>query len=629
MSENLVHVAGRGDPLSIRINGHQPTFHLGSEKLEAQCLQPLEPRWKDFMEIAATIFATDGAIRRGGDKRSNMGVDWHRGFAFDIEVRDPEFWSDAGTQDLLAHTCSFLTDDDYSFRFRHRHDEGPDQAILDFDPSGAAFHADHAILFSGGLDSFAGALETLATTDGNVLLVSHRSAPKVARRQETLGAYLAERFRGRVRHLHVKAHRRGDEGKDTTQRSRTLLFAAIGGAVAKAFGARHVDFFENGIVSHNLPISPQVIGTMATRTTHPLSLEWLRELVDRLDPEALNLTNRFEWLTKCEVVSRIAKHDEDDKAKDLIGVAVSCTSVREQATLRTHCGECSQCLDRRFAILAAGLAAHDPPESYAVDILHDPRKTSRARVMGAEWTRQMLRIGELDGHKLLVQHGTEMSRIFMGHPTLPSREVLTLSLAMYRRQSEVVRSVLEREASARIGSDEGLPATSLLAMILNGPSRSASMPFEDDRLAAARAPKLADITEMDQSPQPDDPLEIAFFCEDGVTFVGARGLCTVRGQPAVPAHALKPHFDADRADGQPPCRHRYVQHHKIKSATKMDARALRQNIRRCRRDLEDAYTLVHGSRPASPLLIQSNPNGRGYRLDPAIRVIAKDLFEDG
>ncbi len=35
---------------------------------------------------------------------------------------------------------------------------------------------------------------------------------------------------------------------------------------------RRPPLYENGIISHNLPISGQVVGTMATRTTHPLSL---------------------------------------------------------------------------------------------------------------------------------------------------------------------------------------------------------------------------------------------------------------------------------------------------------------------------------------------------------------------
>ena len=53
----------------------------------------------------------------------------------------------------------------------------------------------------------------------------------------------------------------------------------LGFIAARMVGATRVRFFENGVVSANLPISPQVIGTMATRTTHPLALRYFNELL--------------------------------------------------------------------------------------------------------------------------------------------------------------------------------------------------------------------------------------------------------------------------------------------------------------------------------------------------------------
>ena len=38
-----------------------------------------------------------------------------------------------------------------------------------------------------------------------------------------------------------------------------------------------------------------------------------------------------------------------------------------------HCGRCSQCIDRRFALLAAGCERFDPAEMYGVDLLLGPR----------------------------------------------------------------------------------------------------------------------------------------------------------------------------------------------------------------------------------------------------------------
>ena len=221
----------------------------------------------------------------------------------------------------------FLTEIAFDFRFTQRDNEPNRQTYFDFDPVGTKFKADEVIMFSGGLDSVPPARSRLlATTSSGVVLVTHRSAQKAIPRQVELGRYLAQRFEGRVLHIHVVARRAGKEATDWNQRSRSLLFVALGQAVAQAFGARRLSFFENGIVSHNLPLSKQIVGTMASRTTHPLALRNLDRLVQLVSPTAPPIENRYQWLTKCEVVERIDQHG----AAEQIHRAVSCTSVREQ-----------------------------------------------------------------------------------------------------------------------------------------------------------------------------------------------------------------------------------------------------------------------------------------------------------
>lgn len=60
--------------------------------------------------------------------------------------------------------------------------------------------------------------------------------------------------------------------KEGTHRSRSFLFAALGGITAQAFGLDRISFHENGVVSLNLPPVGNVLGTRATRTTHPQTL---------------------------------------------------------------------------------------------------------------------------------------------------------------------------------------------------------------------------------------------------------------------------------------------------------------------------------------------------------------------
>ena len=165
---------------------------------------------------------------------------------------------------------------------------------------------DSVILFSGGLDLLAGAIETLERTTDNVILVTHRSAQKMIPFQDGLVEALPSQYRKRVRYIPIDAKFRKIKSHDTTQRSRSFLFAAFGFVIARLVGADSINFFENGVVSHNLPISPQVIGTMATRTTHPLALAKLEHLLSLIHGSPFPVRNPFAWRTKTDIVTSLA-----------------------------------------------------------------------------------------------------------------------------------------------------------------------------------------------------------------------------------------------------------------------------------------------------------------------------------
>lgn len=623
MTEVIVEVGGQPTPLAIRINGRAPTFTLGTERLEAQLLAEIGPRYLDFLEIAAAVFAAESSVGRGGAVRAEMGTAWRRSFRFRIPVRDPDFWSSPELTSLLTRTVSFLTDDDYAFTFDRLTESGAREPYLDLDPQGAQFPADEIVLFSGGLDSFAGALDLLETTKRRLVLVTHRSAQKVIPRQVRLGDYLAKRYPGRVKHLHLTATRKGSEGKDTTQRSRTLLFTAIAAAVCQGFGARRISFFENGIVSHNLPISHQVVGTMATRTTHPLVLALLDDLVVRLDGDGdIRICNPFEWLTKREVVSLIREHDHGKRALKQIGTAVSCTLVRDQSILKTHCGACSQCLDRRFALIGAGLEAFDPVESYHIDVLHGERTLRHDKVMALEWTRHAGRMARTDESGLMDRFGLEIARIAEGFPALPMREVIARSVRMHRAHGETVMTVVASSMLERLGVGQPVPSSSLLGLYAVG-----GVPDEDPAVAersgdTAMLPHDAGTDARDVIPDPDAPLTVAFYRdESGIACLKVEGLCDIRRDPAEVAHKLKPAFDADRAEGKAPEDHRFVATNEL-WADRGKA-SIRQNVKRCRQELADAYGTLHGRKPGRHLLIE-NRRTKGYRLDPAIRLVTRE-----
>jgi 7-cyano-7-deazaguanine synthase in queuosine biosynthesis len=596
------------------------TFRLAFEQITAAAVAPIDPVIEDFLEVACAIFFADSSFRRGSDTRPEMGTAWHRRFHIKVPVQALDRWSDPAVVDALSEAAQFLTDDSFSFEFVAREPRLGRQNILDLDPTGVTFQAEEVILFSGGLDSFAGALEALSTIQGNVLLVSHRSAQKVKSRQDRLAEYLLNRFRHRLMYVKVDAHRVSTAARDTTQRSRTFLFAALGHAVAQSFGARRISFYENGIVSHNLPIGPQVIGTMATRTTHPLALHMLNRLLGLLRPGVPPISNGYAWLTKTEVVQRIAQYG----AEDQIRRAVSCTSVRDQTTLNPHCGTCSQCLDRRFGILAAGLEKHDPADGYKSDVLLGTR-TGHQATMAVEWSRHALHMARVTPMDLISRFGPHINRILAGHPTLSADHAMQMMLAMHQRHAAAVKSVLTRAVCDNAPEivAGSLPTNSLLMMHIGAPGGGAPLSIPPDpRLGEKRPAMPTYIPEIDRRVDPDAPLEVSFFFEGEHHRVSVKGLCDILGIQAKVAHGLKPMFDEDRKDGLEPDQHRYMMDYR-KLGLDLSSSAVRKHIQLCRKTLAASYEQLFGVVPRDHLLIQNKPR-HGYRLDPSIRLTARN-----
>ncbi|MCW3784572.1 hypothetical protein [Defluviimonas salinarum] len=616
MPEALVEYRGRKGlkRFPVIFEGKDRTFTISPDRIEAQLVSAMSPKLRDLLEIACAVFAADSEFSRGGPVRNNMGEAWSRDFSFTLPVRCPEVWEKPDVQRALVEAVEFLTGDNVAFRFVPKADEVRAIDFLPFETSGSAFHATEVILFSGGLDSFAGALEALTTRNGNIVLVTHRSAQKAIPRQIDLGNYLKKRFPGRVLHIQIQAIRKGHEGRETTQRSRSLLFAALGYAVAQMLGASRVSFYENGVVSQNLPISPQVIGTMATRTTHPLALVRLEKLLHAIDETQIPIRNGFEWLTKKEVVEKIAAHD----AADCITRAVSCTRLRDQDLIKTHCGECSQCLDRRFAILAAGLAQHDDAIHYRTDVLRGERETDLARTMAIDWSRHAWRLADLSIEEFYQTFTSEVSRVLEGHPFLSMAEALRRTHAMQQRHSAVVRKVFQAEAAGVF--DESVPDTALLKLF-----GSARLSLTEP--VTASAPAYRSIPEAER-PEPDDNefcldrLEVAFYSAGNRPVVEIFRLGAVPGAPASVAHALKADFEKDRDAGLEASEFRYIPPGRIalpKGATKA---SVHQNVSRCRQAFDDYYLALFGEHLPDNFLIQSKVLA-GYRLDPEIRIVGR------
>jgi hypothetical protein len=107
----------------------------------------------------------------------------------------------------LSEALTFMTGDwDFTFIFQSGHCT-PATSLFDRGDFRIEPHQRTSIvLFSGGLDSLAGAIERLETCNDQVCLVSHRSQPGTIRTQDGLVQALGQQPRYKSRISHYPQH---------------------------------------------------------------------------------------------------------------------------------------------------------------------------------------------------------------------------------------------------------------------------------------------------------------------------------------------------------------------------------------------------------------------------------------
>ena len=457
---------GRGGAADLNLNLHGPSANvrLAIEDISRRLLANISDVHADLLEIASYIYAADSAIPRGGKTDAQLGAWWRRNLRFVIPVRQPKLWSSNPVLTALVETISFLSDDDYGFEFCLFENPPPLERYFPFPGADdVGFTPDEVILFSGGLDSFAGTVEELVAHGRKVALVSHRSSTKIVGAQNYLVEQLQSRFgANHIFHVPVWAHLEGSLGKEPTHRTRSFLFAALGAVTAQLLDRERIFFFENGVVSLNLPPVAQVVGARATRTTHPQVLAGLRRLLSGVLGRSFDVSNPFAWMTKSEVIDRIAQNG----CSDLIRYTRSCTRVHAMTNLHPHCGKCSQCIDRRFAILAVGQEDEDPADAYDVDLLVGEREAGPDREMALAFVRSASIINQMTDVEFFAHYG-ETSRI-VGFFQEPANTVAGRILGLHRRHATAICHVFDNAISAnRSKMREGsLPADCLLSLVV-------------------------------------------------------------------------------------------------------------------------------------------------------------------
>lgn len=611
-NENLVLCGGVEGPreagassLSVNLHGTSANVRLRITDISRRLLANIPDVLVDLLEVASYIYAADSAIPRGGRTDMQMGARWRRKLRFVIPVRLPDLWSSGPVSSALVETLGFLSEDDYELEFRPLDSPPAVAGYFEFpDAEATAFKPDEVILFSGGLDSFAGAVEELVAHGKKVALVSHRSASKIAGTQKHLVDQLRSRFgAGRVLHVPVWANLDGNLGREPTHRTRSFLFAALGAVTARLFDRDRIRFFENGVVSLNLPPVAQVVGARATRTTHPQALAGFRRVLAEVLGRQFDVENPFTWLTKSEVVERISANGYCDLIRD----TRSCTRVHDMTKLHPHCGQCSQCIDRRFAVLAAGQEHEDPAEAYKVDLFLGEREAGSDREIALAFVRSASDIHQMTDVAFFAHYG-EASRIVGFFPEAADT-VAGRIFDLHRRHASAVCRIFDGAIASNAGAlrHGNLPADCLLSLIVS------------QRDAASAYPERSGALEQAITIGPN----IRIAIDEEQTRVVFDRWGEIRGVSAELMIALAEPFRRAMHDEIAPERYAFTGTSDLLRQTNCaHEETFRRRVLRCRNKIAQLATNAGNSPPSIDAVIE-NIQSHGYRLNPdRIRILA-------
>jgi hypothetical protein len=315
---------------------------------------------------------------------------------------------------------------------------------------------------------------------GNLVLVSHRPVGTINKRQRELFEQLRLLYTNPMIHIPVWINKAKNFGREHTQRTRSFLYSALGAIVAESVKAGGVRFFENGIVSLNLPVADEVLRARASRTTNPQALALLSELCSLVVERELTIDNPFLFKTKAEVVSIIGERG----ASKLIQHTSSCAHTGFfSSKTQWHCGTCSQCIDRRIAIIAAGQTANDSEIDYVSDVFLGDRKEGYERNIAVDYVRHAFELQRMNEAELAQAFNLELSRASRFFPN--RREVVEKFIELHKRHGSIACSVIQQQLSINSSKllNGELSNSSMLGLIAGQKHLTSSWNRLADRIA--------------------------------------------------------------------------------------------------------------------------------------------------
>jgi 7-cyano-7-deazaguanine synthase in queuosine biosynthesis len=332
-------------PLFKYNNARDVSTHEFCKALKQLRLEPTETAM-DLLVIASTMYAADTRIKR----ESYAADSWTRMIDLYIPVINPVFWE--SQVEILKKIFRFLTGDIWNIVFRERSDIN-----LKLSPQGTlkrygmSYVTDTVCLFSGGMDSFIGAID-LMENGTRPLLVGHAKSSDVTPYQDNCSVALNSQY-GANSPEKVYAFLRipkndlfGEE--DHTERGRSFLFLTLGMICASSLNSStKLVVPENGMISLNIPLTPLRVGSHSTRTTHPYYFRMMQDLFNNMQA-GVEIINPYQFKTKGEMLRDCANQQLVVNTETM---SCSHPSGRWEGQGNGHCGYCVPCIIKKAGLV--------------------------------------------------------------------------------------------------------------------------------------------------------------------------------------------------------------------------------------------------------------------------------------
>lgn len=421
-------------------------------------------RCVDLLQIAAASYAIDRISKRSFAGANALG---YRRFRLVVEVRDYDFWVQAGVADAVSEILRFLTTDDWQFEFAARSETIASDGHQNFLDLTKDYQPKFGALYSGGLDSAAGMANRFldGANDFVVVTVGHQSSlhKQVTRQLNELRTMLKNQtgIEPNFRHSTLNIALNGGKAKrlrmqEKTQRSRAFLFCAAAAIAAKAYKLESMEVFENGVGAINLPLMSGMLGTcLSTRGAHPSFMRLMSDFCTQVTEQRVLFTLPFLSATKAEMLQRFR---DNAPLTTWAQTTRSCVhSTREKG--KSHCGVCPACIERRQAFLSAELP--EDIDSYQADIVkNEPSGTDEADYIRAlrrnakDWIEGVARThNRMADHLSLTNVPTDQFGLIADLQMRHSRQVLNIFGRETPRPAAVKTNLSASHLSGRTEGD--------------------------------------------------------------------------------------------------------------------------------------------------------------------------------